>query len=922
MRRFLITIVLAFIITISASQILLYTSGSLSEHGQPESNPQITNELKQTSKELMKTDYDENCNKIHDSLEKTPRIKQPVLVTYDDLPTDIDVAGLDKYGVGIYYKCRYVNVIVTEEISFSIMERIAGLPGVNFISPEPVLKPHLDLSAPAVKARESQEYSPNTAWELGYSGNGITIAILDTGVDDGHPSLAGKFIAGVDFAGATGRVTTKDGSYNPDDEIGHGTSTAGTAMGTGGNDGVYMGMAPEARLIDVRITLGRGGSILAGLDWCLDNVNTDWNSNGPDDYDGIDIVSISIGGSDDADGTSATSQVINQLADAGVVVVTSMGNDGPNNQGVNDVAAADKVIAVGNIDIHNTIDRSDDTVDPTSSRGPRRDDGDEDPYDELKPDVVAPGIDITAPRFSAVGQSGNGYDTNSGSSLSCPHVSGICALMLEANPNLRPREIKKILQETAEAMGEPDVPELSDKYNYASGYGSVDAYEAVKSAQSYVPSNRRPEIQSVTASPKFVEPNGQSTIKTVANDPDGDSLVYQYYASNGTIEGTGSEVTWNAPNELGQYEITVTVNDGVISSNPVSVTVTVEDDPGNHPPEIDLIEVEPLVVEPNDSSTIRVTASDPDDDKIFYEYTTTGGVISGSGKQVTWTAPSTNGKYTISITVNDGELFSDTEKVIITVEGGADNKPPEIESFTANTRSIRIGGIVKLTVSAIDPELDELTYTYTPTGGEITGTGPNVDWNAPDVPDTYVIEVTVMDIEGLSDFEDILIEVFQPNTPPAILETHANPASIKNDGSAEVLFTVSVADLNGLEDISKVTVDLSTIAGDATQKMYDNGKHGDRAKDDGVFSYTYLVPNGVSGGLKELPVSVQDNSEESASLFIVLEVKAVSGDSGDEGLFGGYLPLPGFEGLWIILVLAFIVLICSRGRFESRKRDF
>jgi serine protease AprX len=853
---------------------------------------------------------DKNHNNIHDSIEEILKTntKTSVLVCYNSKPGQDEISDLTNQGIELSYVCKYIDVIITKEISRVEIEKITGLPGVDFIEPVPEVKPLMDISTRAVKARESEEYSPNTAWELGYTGKGITIAILDTGVDDGHPDLEGKFVAGADFAGATGRITTKNGRYNPDDDTGHGTAIAGIAMSAGGVDGTYKGIAPDARLVDVRVTLGRGGDLVASLEWCIDNRNTDWNNNGLDEYDGIDVVSVSVGGDENSDGSDRVSQLVNQVVDAGIVVVTAIGNSGPNNQGIGNVAAADKVITVGNLNDQNTVARSDDAIESTSTRGPRSDDGDSDPYDELKPDVVAPGMNIITPDFSIVGQSGNGYDMYSGSSMSCPHVSGICALMLEAKPELNPLEIRQILQETAEAIGEPSVPELSDKYNYASGYGSVDAYTAIKEARTFEPSNHRPVIKSVTASPKYVEPNGQATITTVASDEDGDNLNYNYTATGGEISGSGDKVTWTAPDETGSYDIRVVVDDGILTSEPEIITVVVETDPTNHPPVINDIKVDPTVVEPGGSSTIIVTASDPDDDELEFIYSASGGGIIGTGSKVVWSAPMTNGKYTISISVTDGELDSELEKVVITVEGEVENKPPEIDSITATPQSVASGESVKLYVKAIDPERGKLQYSYKVTDGKISGTGANVTWLAPIAPGGQIIEVTVTDELGLTDSDDIFIDVYQKNYPPEILSMRVNPNNPKSDGKTEIFITVKVDDENGLSDITKVTIDLSTIFGDDDQKMYDDGKSGDVTRNDGIYSYSYLIPKSVSGGVKVLKVRIQDRFGEMVTSQVGINVTEVS-DESDDGLFGGYFNMPGFEGEILLLAVIFIISI-------------
>ena len=844
---------------------------------------------------------------------------ESVIVSYDHLPNDIDVSNLDELGVGIYYNCKYINAIITDQISLETIEKIKELPNVANISPRPVLKPLLDVSAPAVKARESDEYSPETAWELGFTGKGINIAILDSGVDDSHPAFPNKFVGGAEFSGFI--ITPRDGNTNPDDTNGHGTSVAGIALGDEVQNDIFMGIAPDARLVDVKVTNGISSNLVRALEWCIDNKDRDWNNNGLDEYDGIDIVSISLGSDEDADGTSPICQLLNQVVDAGIVVVTASGNNGPDNQGLGEVAAADKVITVGNLDIYETVDRSDDEVHPSSSTGPRRSDGDDDPYDELKPDLVAPGTGITSPRFSIIGQRGNGYDTDVGSSYACPHVSGICALMLEANPDLRPKEIKEILHKTAEAKGEPDMPELSNKYNFAYGYGSADAYEAVHLAQNFISTNQKPVIKSVTASPKYVKPNEQSIITTNASDSDGDQLSYEYQATGGEITGSGAQVTWTAPDAIGEYAITTIVNDGRLSSDPVSITITVETEPGNHAPKIEKIEVDPTVVEPGESATITVTAVDPDGDEIFYEYDATGGTISGSGRKVVWIAPSSAGSYTISITVNDGALYSESEKIIITVEGGGDNKAPTIESFTASNRYIETGETIQLRVKASDPENGELQYSYSATGGTISGTGPEVTWLAPDAPDHYYIEVVVSDIFGLYDEDEIMIEVSQPRSPPEILEKKATPATITSDGLVDVLFTVKVDDLNGLDDISKVTLDLTSVLGDRHQKMYDNGKHGDAIEDDGIYSYSYLIPQNIPAGSKSVSIYVEDYTDNVVTDSISIVITAAPEDTQDEGLIEQYLPLPGFDGVILALAFMIMILILITGRKRSNRKN-
>ena len=150
-------------------------------------------------------------------------------------------------------------------------------------------------------------------------------------------------------------------------------------------------------------------------------------------------------------------------------------------------------ITVGATDDQNTVDRSDDTVAGYSSRGPRRDNGDGNPLDELKPEVSAPGSNIVQAE-GCVTSSGcvnllggsaedNGYTgRGSGTSYATPSVSGILAMMIEANPDLTTAEMKEILKLTAERRGEASAPDVDPFWNRDFGWGMVDAYEAVKLA--------------------------------------------------------------------------------------------------------------------------------------------------------------------------------------------------------------------------------------------------------------------------------------------------------------------------------------------------------------------------------------------------------------------------------------------------------
>jgi hypothetical protein len=348
-----------------------------------------------------------------------------------------------------------------------------------------------------VKAKESELYSPDTAWEIGYTGKGNVITIMDTGIDNGHPSFSGKWVGGADFTKPDTFFTPRDGSYDADDVQGHGTTCAGIAAGTGAPDNTYQGSAPDAKLVDLRIGTILGASpgegpesvydaALEATEWAITHHADKWTGQ-TEEYHGIDSLSLSWGipyeGS--SDGSDLYSRALNRLVDVGVVSVVAAGNDGPDNDGFTGMGAADNVITVGATDDMDTIDREDDIIAEYSSRGPRWDDGDDNPYDELKPDISSPGTGITQAEYNRFGDgSGNGYGSRgSGTSYATPNVVGVVALILEANPDLNPDLVKEIIRFTAERRGGATIPELDPFWNKDFGYGIIDAYKAVMVAE-------------------------------------------------------------------------------------------------------------------------------------------------------------------------------------------------------------------------------------------------------------------------------------------------------------------------------------------------------------------------------------------------------------------------------------------------------
>ncbi|CAD5244978.1 S8 family serine peptidase [Thermococcus camini] len=317
--------------------------------------------------------------------------------------------------------------------------------GIRFIQED--YKVQINVETEGLDESAAQVMATNM-WNLGYDGSGITIAIIDTGIDASHPDLQGKVIGWVDYV---------NGKTTPYDDQGHGTHVASIAAGTGAaSNGKYKGMAPGAKLVGIKV-LGADGSgsisdIIAGVDWAVQN---------KDKY-GIRVINLSLGSSQSSDGTDSLSQAVNNAWDAGIVVCVAAGNSGPDKYTVGSPAAASKVITVGAVDKY-------DVITDFSSRGPTAD-------NRLKPEVVAPGNWIIAARASGTQLTdvtiGDYYVAAPGTSMATPHVAGISALILQAHPSWSPDMVKTALIETADIV-KPD--EIAD---IAYGAGRVNAYKA------------------------------------------------------------------------------------------------------------------------------------------------------------------------------------------------------------------------------------------------------------------------------------------------------------------------------------------------------------------------------------------------------------------------------------------------------------
>jgi len=168
------------------------------------------------------------------------------------------------------------------------------------------------------------------------------------------------------------------------------------------------------------------------------------------------------------------------------------------------------------------------------------------------------------------------------------------------------------------------------------------------------------------------------------------------------------------------------------------------------PPVITSLTSSPSSVAPGESSTITCVASDPDGDTLSYNWSATGGTISGVGNIITWVAPAATGVFTISVTVTDDETETATSScyvaaTTISAPGETADNPPVITSLTPSPSSVAPGESSTITCVASDADGDTLSYTWSATDGTISGVGNVVTWVAPAITGTFTISVTVAD---------------------------------------------------------------------------------------------------------------------------------------------------------------------------------
>ena len=398
-----------------------------------------------------------------------------VIVDFDHIPTEEDQAMLERE-VDFQTQFRYWLIdSIAGTVELSRIHEIIDLPGVVFVELDGVLGIQMEEVVPV--------HGVDLVWQdTGYTGEGVTMAIIDTGIDGNHTALDDldddnmtddpKIVAFYDAINNPG--ATNGTEIFPYDDNGHGTHCAGITAGTGAPNYQHIGVAPRANLVGVKVLDGGGSgsfaAVMAGMQWTVEKRH-EFN---------IRAASMSLGALTGAiEWTSSEEESVNRMANemmrAGVTLFIAAGNSG-GTATIGTPGSAEDVITVGSLD-------KDTSIAIYSSQGPTEE-------GRVKPNIAFVGSSVNAPDANT----GDGYVALSGTSMATPGAAGVAVLMYQANPDLSPFDIRNIMQETStyrechymlanEPCAEDAIPK--NRQNNVYGHGHVNAQPAVDEAANY-----------------------------------------------------------------------------------------------------------------------------------------------------------------------------------------------------------------------------------------------------------------------------------------------------------------------------------------------------------------------------------------------------------------------------------------------------
>jgi serine protease AprX len=440
------------------------------------------------------------------------------------------------------------------EMKVSLLDELASHQGVVIINEDSsLISTGFDAGNSSDVAAVQNVYNASVkadkAWARGVTGKGVTVAVVDSGISLGASNDFGHRLVG--------NASKYD---NVQDQYGHGTHVAAIIAGDGtASNGKYVGIAPGANILNVKYSNENGvsteGDLLNALKWIYDNK----------DIHNIRVVNISSTvGAKSRYTESPTAAAVELLWGAGVVVVTSAGNNGYDDCAICSAPANDPfVITVGAVDDNGTKYLGDDFQKPWSSEGYTM-------SGVFKPEIMAPGTNIVS--YMPTGKNRNvkpenivdgAYFKMGGTSMAAPVVSGVVALMLEANPDLTPNQIKWIINSTGrdfwefkeqylatlskEQKDNLDIDEVHHSYyrTHNGNYGIINADAAVYYALRYTTESIPSANLNYALSPYITGSNGTTFVDAESNGTWANGTWANGTWANGTwANGTWANGTW------------------------------------------------------------------------------------------------------------------------------------------------------------------------------------------------------------------------------------------------------------------------------------------------------------------------------------------------------------------------------------------
>jgi serine protease AprX len=546
-----------------------------------------------------------------------------------------------------------------------------------------------------------------------YSKDDVVVAVIDTGICANHQDLdSSKVIGWKDYV---------NNQVAPYDDNGHGCHVASIAAGEGQANPAYTGVAPGAALVGVKVLNSAGSgftsTVVSGVNWVVQNKAL---------Y-GIEIMNLSLGSSGCSNGSDSLSVAINNAVSNGIVAVVAAGNSGPKTCTIGSPAAAQNAITVGAMADVGELGFS---IASFSSRGPTSD-------NRIKPDVVAPGVSITA----ASRTSTTGYVTYSGTSMATPFVAGVAALMLDANSSLIPSDVKNKIMNTSIDWGPTGID-----VDY--GAGRLDGYDAVNDASVASLGNVAVPVHTFisdslggTGSTDIWNINVLDTTYPISvamimtswsssSSPDFDMELYS--PANTLIaisDGTTRQETIKVPvSATGIYTLEVYSYTG---SGPYFVDISAGSGPPPPPNNPPVADDDSAVTDEDNSVIVNVLEGDNDPDLDTLTVTSVSTPSKGSATKngdgtISYSPnPNANGADSFTYTISDGKGGTDTGSVSITINA-VNDAPVANDQSVITTKDTQV--VIILTGSDVDGPAPTYSVVAEPTNGVLSGDAPNLTY--------------------------------------------------------------------------------------------------------------------------------------------------------------------------------------------------